>query len=104
MLNGAFTFFMYVDIYNLVKDTLLPQIKHFKTHPSPIDRIFTLRKKFNKKVGYSKKEIEGSLKYCEHIKEQLKEVLAYYPERFDDKGSLYLSKHKTKYLVDRIDY
>ena len=32
MLNGAFTFFMYVDIYNLVKDTLLPQIMHISEY------------------------------------------------------------------------
>jgi len=40
ILNGAFLFFIYLDVYDSVKQYLHPSVKAYKTHPEPIDRLW----------------------------------------------------------------
>lgn len=102
--DGAFSFFIYIDIYEHVKEYIFPSNKLYKRHPSPIDRIYELRKRINPEIGYSNNQIEKMILNAKNIKESLNEDLSYNTEIFEDKGSIYLSEYKTSFLVDRIDY
>lgn len=105
MLNGAFLFFIYMDIYNTVKEYLFPEGNKYQTHPKPVDRLWKLRKRINNDIGFSKKELELFIKDAQVYKDfLLNEALPYKPDIFEFYGSLYLSKYKTKELVDRIDF
>lgn len=105
MLNGAFLFFIYIDIYNTAKDYLFPDDNKFQTHPKPLDRLWKLRKRIANDIGFSRKELELFIQDAQSYKDFLiNEALPYKSELFEFKGSIYLSKYKTKKLVDRIDF
>lgn len=105
MLNGAFLFFIYVDLYDFVKETISPSIKIYKTHPKPIDRLWNLRKKITNSIGYTRKELNEFIDYSTKIKDYLREdTLPFQTDLFELTGSIYLTKFKTKNLIDRIDF
>ena len=105
ILNGAFLFFIYVDIYNIVRDYLLPSNNKYQTHPNPLDRLWKLRKRITNDMGFSRKELELFIQDAQDYKDFLiNEALPYKSELFEFKGSVYLSNYKTKKLVDRIDF
>ena len=77
----------------------------YQTHPKPVDRLWKLKKRINNDIGFSKKELESFIKDAQVYKDfLLNEALPYKPDIFEFYGSLYLSKYKTKELVDRIDF
>ncbi len=105
ILNGAFLFFIYIDIYNTVKEYIYPESNQYKTHPKPLDRLWHLRKKINNDIGFSRKELEVFIQDAQEYKNLLlKNALPYKPQLFEFYGSVYLSNYKTNHLQDRIDY
>jgi len=105
MLNGAFLFFIYIDIYNYVRSYIFPSSLDKKTHPEPLDRLWKLRRNIKKSIGYSKKELELFIEDAQEYKDILrKDKLPYNPELFESYGSIYLSGYKTKRMIDRIDF
>ena len=105
ILNGAFLFFIYIDIYNIVRDYLLPSNNKYQTHPNPLDRLWKLRKRITNDMGFSRKELELFIQDAQDYKDFLiNEALPYKSESFEFKGSIYLSNYKTKKLIDRIDF
>ena len=105
LLNGAFLFFVYLDIYQTITKFLFPANSTYSTHPEPLDRLWRLRTRIKNNVGYSKKELENFIDYAGDYKKFLiKEALPYKSDLFEFYGSLYLTKYKTKRLIDRIDF
>ena len=105
MLNGAFLFFIYIDIFRHVQEYLFPQGSIYKTHPDPLDRLWKLRKKTSNPIGFNRSELNAFIDHADNLKKGLaEELLPYRPELFEFTGSVYLSKYKNKKLVDRIDF
>lgn len=105
MLNGAFLFFIYIDIYRHVQEYLFPMGSSYRTHPDPLDRLWKLRKKTSNTIGFSRSELNAFIDHANNLKKELVEnLLPYRPELFEFTGSVYLSKYKSKKLVDRIDF
>jgi hypothetical protein len=104
MLNAAFLFFIYLDIHKHVQDYLNPSCLHYKTHPDPLDRLWNLRKKIPNGIGATTAELKEKIQSANGLKKILSLQLPYNIELFENSGSIYISKYKSKKLVDRIDY
>lgn len=101
--NGAFTFFIWLDLFTSVKDYIFPSMSLMKSHPNPIDRLWELRKKLNINVGVSEQKLLSLIEYYKPFKENLIKDLPYQIHVFENYGSLYLPNFK-KMKHDRLNF
>lgn len=105
LIDGAFLFFSFLDMYDKIEDYLFPKMNYSKTHPEPIDRIWHLRDSIDESVGLKKQELRTIIDYNNSfVKEFLQEYLPYNVETIETVGSTYITSYKKKYLVDRLDF
>jgi hypothetical protein len=104
MVQNAIMFFIYIDVYEKVRNQIFPPIGYNRTHPDPIDRIWNLYEAVKDRVIFDKSSIEKALDFAEMIKKYLEEDVAIDIEKYETYGSLYLEQWRGKVLVDRIDY
>ncbi|MFZ3184116.1 MAG: M48 family metalloprotease [Pseudomonas sp.] len=104
MLNRALFFFVYLDIFQDVKDQISPSFERFRTHPAPMDRFENLLHHFKDKITLDQSNIENLLKWRSGIKESLMEDVAVNVESYEFYGSIYLGSWRGKKLIDRVDY
>lgn len=104
MINWIFLFFMHLDFVESVIDYLNPANTN-ATHPSPISRIWRLRKKINNNFGDPPEILDKTLqRHIEFKKFFLKEIVPFHTYEIEKKGSMYLPSFKTDKLIDRVDY
>ncbi|GLB49395.1 M48 family metalloprotease [Neptunitalea lumnitzerae] len=101
--NGAFTFFIWLDLFKSVKEYIFPPSSLMKSHPNPIDRIWELRKKLNDEIGVTKEQLLSLVESYKPFKENLIKDLPYQIHIFEYYGSLYLSSQK-KITHDRLNF
>lgn len=104
MLNRALFFFIYLDIFQDVKEQIAPSFNRFKTHPAPMDRFESLLHHFKEEISLDRENLENLLLFRKHIKEFLMEDVAINFESYEFYGSIYLGSWRGKKLVDRVDY
>lgn len=111
MLNGAILFFLYLDIFYSVSDYINPSFNRIKTHPDPIERIWTLRKAVFSAMEFSAGEIFSDqdtldwIGYFKKVKEQiLAKILPYHIEDLESYGSIYFPGSKKTMKIDRFDF
>lgn len=103
--NAAFTMFIYFDVLSHVFMAMGHRSTAASTHPAPLDRVWKLRRRLNRKIGLPPDEIANLISHAAAIKEAL--VKEWVPYRFDELeryGSIYLPSYKGKLLVDRVDF
>lgn len=101
--DSAFLFFFWLDLYDFVKNYLFPPKSSSSSHPKPIDRIWELRKRLDKKYGLSTEELNSQVKYYDNFKDMLlKEYLPYNVDELEIYGSHYLPSFKKKLEDDRL--
>jgi hypothetical protein len=104
LIDGAFLFFSFIDMYNKVEDYLFPKISSSNTHPAPEERIWRLRESIHSKNGLSQTSLKQILEYNNiFIKGFLEKFLPYNVEAIETIGSIYLPSYKKKILIDRLD-
>jgi len=110
-LDAATIFFIGLDIFYTVDAYINPPRNQIKTHPDPIDRLWSLRKKVHqarpgsKKYSYPEKDVTSLLKLMAAFKEHLvKKFLPVEIELLEDFQSVYLPSFRQKKLHDRFDY
>ncbi|PKH86879.1 hypothetical protein [Colwellia sp. Bg11-28] len=104
LINRALFFFVYLDIYESVKEQIMPSMGHIKSHPNPIDRFKHLHNHFKNEVEFDSENLDNLLKWSEKYKESLSEDVALNIESYESYGSMYLAQWRGKVLVDRVDY
>lgn len=103
--DAAFLMFIYFDILENVYQFLALSSGVSRTHPRPIDRLWKLRRKLNKKIGSSPQVIEANISLANSIKNVLTtEWLPFHIDELEIYGSYYLPSYKKKVLQDRIDF
>lgn len=104
MVQNAIMFFIYIDVYERVRNQIFPPFGNSSTHPDPIDRIWNLYDAYSHRVNFNKSTVEKALNFADTIKQYLEEDVAVNIEKYETYGSLYLEQWRGKVLVDRIDY
>jgi hypothetical protein len=103
--NAAFAMFAHFSVLNHVFEVMAIKSRHASSHPDPVDRIWKLRRRLNKKIGMPPEEINNILTKANHFKKLLAEK--FIPLHFDEiemYGSYYLPSYKKKLLIDRVDF
>lgn len=102
--NAAFELFIYFAAFDKIKSFFAYRASY--SHPAPIDRIWNLRKKINKRFGMSEDEIKLNLNsVLEFTNDFIKEYLVFNVDHFEMKGSFYLPSYTNLPLRrDRIDF
>lgn len=111
MLNGATYFFLCLDVFYAVSDYISPKVRSAMTHPSPIDRIWALRKTIfanglvEEEGTYSNEQMEEMIADVRELKDLLiKEFVPFNVENMEWYGSIYLPSFRKAELFDRIDF
>lgn len=104
ILNRALIFFIYLDIYQDIKEQISPPSGGIKTHPDPMDRFYNLRSHFKGKVDFNDENLENFLLWRDEYKRGLKKDVEINYKTYDFYGSIYLGQWRGKVLIDRIDY
>jgi hypothetical protein len=105
LLSAAFLFFMSLDLFGCIKSYYSPSIRHYKTHPEPLDRMWELRKKISPKLGMNTEQLHEFLESNAAVKKHLQEDwLPFNVEKFEMVGSHYLSSYIPGQKLDRIHY
>lgn len=100
----ALFFFVYLHIFQGVKDQIMPSMGRAKTHPNPIDRFHNIYNHFKGDIILDDNNLKNLLELSEIYRESLSEDIALNFESYEDYGSVYLSQWRGKILVDRIDF
>jgi hypothetical protein len=104
-LSGAILFFIYLDVFEHVKNHIYPPIRPVITHPSPIDRLNRLVETFR---PYLPDDIDDHISNLKNVgnlfKSSLGEEATLNPDVFDFYGSVYLGQWRGPELIDRVDY
>jgi len=103
--NAAFVMFAHFSVLNHVFEVMAIKSPFGSSHPDPIDRIWKLRRRLNKKIGMPSEEINDILQQANLFKKILAEK--FIPHHFDELetyGSYYLPSYKQKILIDRVDF
>ncbi len=105
-INSVFHFFLYLDIYRGVIDTISPTIGNYKTHPEPIDRLWNLYDSFEDRINIyiKRKDIESLIEGNQKLIEDIQDDIGYNIETYELYGSLYLEDWRGPILQDRVDY
>lgn len=111
ILNGAALFFLYLDIFYAISDYINPPFNPSKTHPDPIDRLWTLRKavlkhrSVDKDSLYTDQDIKDWINSMQSVKDHfVNKLLPYGIENFEFYGSIYLPSYRKSSLTDRFDF
>lgn len=104
IINRALLFFIYLDIYQSVKDQIMPSPGRAKTHPDPIDRFHHMYNHFKQEVKLDKKNLETLIELSNFHKSLLTEDVALNYESYETYGSVYLAQWRGRVLIDRVDY
>jgi hypothetical protein len=107
---GAFSVF--VLLHFLIKAELNLGLRKFSvstTHPSPIERVWSLQKRLGKKSPYSDQSLKASLDSADGLLDVFQKYIANQQVTFRSDilsfyGSVYLPSYKKKMLRDRIDF
>jgi len=105
--TGAFNFFLWLDLYQLVEEFIFPPMSSFTTHPKPLDRLWALRNRLDKSIGPNEKELREAVNsYTKFKNDLINEFLPYNIEMIEEYGSLYLPNYKKRDEIkqDRIDF
>lgn len=102
--DAAFELFIYFAAFEKIKSFFAYRSSY--SHPSPIERLRSLRKKINKKFGMSEDEINLNLNnVLEFTDDFIENYLVFNVDHFETKGSFYLPSYTTLPLRrDRIDF
>lgn len=104
--QGAITFFGYLEIFESVSDYLFPPSILYQTHPNPADRYKKIIEKYE--VYTDKKFISNFLESVKGYKKEILEEIGFEVEKYEMYGSIYLAEPDTKWrgraLIDRKDY
>lgn len=104
-ITSVFAFFLHLDLYESVVDTIQPSTKLIKTHPSSIDRIWKLYEYFEDKIiSIDRSYLEDIIRDNNKKKSLLQEHIGYNIELYENYGSIYLAEWRGPVLKDRIDY
>ena len=104
IVNRALFFFVYLYIYQGVKDQIMPSMGRAKTHPNPIDRFHHMYNHFKNEVELDEDNLKELLKLSDMYQESLSEDVALNFESYEFYGSIYLAQWRGKVLVDRMDF
>lgn len=111
VINAATIFFAQLELYYAVSDYINPPFNPSSTHPSPIDRIWALRKtvsnarNISQELLYTDEEVGSIIAFVNDFNELMrKEVLPFSIEMFERYGSHYLPTYRGEPLSDRFDY
>jgi hypothetical protein len=103
--DAAFLMFIYFDILDHVYQYLALSHGVSKSHPRPLDRLWRLRQRLNKKNGLSPEIIEMNISLANSIKDILtSDWLPFHINELEIYGSYYLPSYKKEILQDRIDF
>ena len=101
--DGAFLFFIWLDLYETVENYIFPPTSAPKTHPDPLDRLWELRKRLNKSIGLTTNDLKKIIDNYRPFKEfLLNEILPFRTEEIERYGSFYLPSFKKEIKADRI--
>lgn len=104
VLNRALFFFVYLDLYQNIKQQISPSSGGVRTHPEPIDRFYNLRDNFKGTVNLDDENLMTLLAYRDEYRKKLKEDVALNIESYESYGSMYLAQWRGKVLIDRVDF
>lgn len=104
LVNRALFFFVYLHIYQGVKEQIMPSMGGVRTHPDPIDRFHYMYNHFKNEVELDDDNLKDLLKLSELYKDSLSEDVALNFESYENYGSIYLGQWRGKILVDRVDF
>ena len=105
LINGAFLFFIYLDLYEKVEDYLFPKRNQIQTHPQPLERLWKLRSEIADKIGLDPDDLKTIIAdNSDFINGFLEEFLPYNVEAIETIGSVYITKYRKKILIDRLDF
>lgn len=104
MVTRALFFFVYLDIYQSVKDQIMPSFGGAQSHPTPMDRFNYLHQFYKNKIDLDEDNLEILLNNAKMIKESLTEDVAYNIDSYEFYGSIYLGEWRGKVLIDRVDF
>ncbi|WP_150130877.1 M48 family metalloprotease [Janthinobacterium sp. LM6] len=103
--NAAFIMFSHFSVLNHALEVMAVKSQFKSDHPDPIDRIWKLRRRLNRKIGMQSEEIENLLARADQFKKILAEnFIPLHFEELEMYGSHYLPSYKEKILVDRVDF
>jgi len=104
MLDGAFLFFSFLEMYNRVEEYFSPKKQYPLTHPDPLDRMWRLHESIKIDGCLTKDDLESIVSYnSKFVESFLVDFLPYNIESIEDVGSVYLPSYRKKILVDRLD-
>lgn len=102
--DGAFLFFLFLDMYDRIEDYLFPKIFPSRTHPKPLERLWALRRTIDNKIGLTTEQLKSIINSNNNFVDGfLRDFLPYNVEKIEMIGSVYLPGYKKKMLVDRLD-
>jgi len=104
LVNRALFFFVYLHIYQGVRDQIMPSTGGAKTHPDPIDRFHHTYNHIKDSVELEEENLKSLLKLSDIYKESLVEDVALNFESYESYGSIYLAQWRGKVLIDRVDF
>ena len=104
LINRALFFFLYLHIYQGVKEQIMPSMGWAKTHPEPIDRFHHMYNHFKDDIELDEENLKNLLKLSDVYKESLVEDVAINFESYEFYGSIYLAQWRGKVLIDRVDF
>lgn len=61
ILNRALFFFVYLDLYQDIKEQISPSFGGIRSHPDPIDRFYNLRNHFKGVINFNDENLESLL-------------------------------------------
>jgi hypothetical protein len=104
LVNRALFFFVYLHIYQGVKDQIMPSMGGAKSHPDPIDRFHHMYNHFKDSVELDEENLKSLLELSDIYKKSLVEDVALNFESYESYGSIYLAQWRGKVLIDRVDF
>ncbi|MBU5411361.1 hypothetical protein [Serratia ureilytica] len=104
--NAAFTALLIIYAAQKADEYINPRGKNsYHSHPSPIDRIWNIRRRLDNKLGFEREHLESSIEYVDKMVDHfLTHHLPFNFDEFERYGSTYFSAYKDKILRDRFDY
>jgi hypothetical protein len=107
---GAFSVFVLLHfLIEAERDLGLRKFSVSTTHPSPIERVWSLQKRLGKKSPYSNQSLKASLESADGLLDVFKKYVTnqqmnFRPDILSFYGSIYLPSFKGQILRDRIDF
>ena len=107
---GAFSVFVLLNfLIEAERDLGLRRFSVSATHPSPIERVWSLQERLGKKSPYSNQSLKASLESADDLLDVFKryvmnQQMKFRPDILSFYGSIYLPSYKKEFLRDRIDF